>query len=73
MTSAVSVQAQIMSTEGIGVNSSPFYLSFFFFGRVDPINPQYKRDAVDAAVREIEQDREAFAEGRREALKRIGM
>lgn len=33
---------------------------------------QYKRDAVEAAVREIAEDREAFAEGRREALKRIG-
>ncbi|CAM9731002.1 unnamed protein product, partial [Hapterophycus canaliculatus] len=40
--------------------------------RAEQTAEQYKRDAVDAAVREIEQDREAFAEGRREALKRIG-
>lgn len=33
---------------------------------------QCKQSAVDAAVREIARDREAFAEGRREALKRIG-
>ncbi|CAM9953063.1 unnamed protein product, partial [Laminaria digitata] len=33
---------------------------------------QCKRDAVDAAVHEITRDREAFADGRREALKRIG-
>lgn len=33
---------------------------------------QCKRDAVDAAVREIAQDREAFAGARTEALTRIG-
>ncbi|CAM9138592.1 unnamed protein product [Scytosiphon promiscuus] len=40
--------------------------------RAEQTAEQYKRDAVDAAVLEIEQDREAFAEGRREAMKRIG-
>lgn len=46
-------------------SDSGFAAVFLFF-------LQYKRDAVEAAVREIAQDREAFAEGRREALKRIG-
>ncbi|CAM9143674.1 unnamed protein product [Ectocarpus sp. 8 AP-2014] len=40
--------------------------------RAEQTAEQYKRDAVEAAVREIAQDREAFAEGRREAVKRIG-
>lgn len=46
-------------------SNSPVSLSWGFL-------LQYKRDAVEAAVREIAQDREAFAEGRREAVKRIG-
>lgn len=33
---------------------------------------QYKRDAVEAAVREIAHDRQTFAEGRKEAIVRIG-
>ncbi|CAN0266003.1 unnamed protein product [Ectocarpus fasciculatus] len=40
--------------------------------RAEQTAEQYKREAVEAAVREIAQDREAFAEGRREAVKRIG-
>lgn len=51
-----------------------FYAYFVFGAYRDLLNTnrQCKRDAVDAAVREIAEDREAFAEGRREALKRIG-
>eukprot|EP00904_Undaria_pinnatifida_P008854 jgi/Undpi1/5099/HiC_scaffold_19.g08451.m1 len=40
--------------------------------RAEQTAEQCKRDAVDAAVHEITRDREAFADGRREALKRIG-